>query len=83
MGTGAPITDGRFRHIGDKHPMAFCDFFEQHSQEHQPVGHGEDISVVKVQFELGVRPFTDHVVKVPAQCLDDIDHLTQETHRID
>ena len=38
---------------------------------------------MKVQFKLRITPFADHIVQVPAEPLDDVDHLAEKTHRVD
>ena len=38
---------------------------------------------MKVQFELRIAPFADHIVQVPAEFLKDVDHLAKKTHRVD
>ena len=56
---------------------------QQHAQEHQAVGHPEQVGVAEVELELRVGAFADHILQSPAEVLEDIDDRAEKAHGID
>ena len=83
MRARAPVAQRRFGHVGDEHAMALGDLLQQHAQEGEAVGHGEDVGVAEIELELRIGALGDDVVDVPFEFLENVDQLAEETHRID
>ena len=78
-----PVADGGLRHEGDEHPVLLGDLLQEHAQEHQPVGHLQDVGVAEVELELGVGPLGDDVLQPPAEFLEDVDESAEKPHGVD
>ena len=83
MRARAPVADGRLGHEGDEHALLLGDLLQEDPQKGEPVGHSEHVGVVEVELELRIRPLGDHIVEVPAEPLENVDHLAEEAHRVD
>ena len=74
MRARAPVAGRRLGHEGDEHAVLLGDLLQQDAQEHQAVGHAEHVGVVEIQLELRVGALGDHVVQVPAELFENVDH---------
>ena len=78
-----PIADSGLGHEGDEHAMLLGHLLQQDAQQHQAVGHPQDVRVAEVELELRVGAFRDHVLQPPAELLQDVDERAEEPHGVD
>ena len=83
MRARAPVAGGGLGHVGGEEALLLGDLLQQHAQEHQAVGHADEIRVAEIQLELRVGALADHILQSPAEVFEDVDDRAEEPHGID
>ena len=83
MRAAAPVAGGGLRHEGDEQAVPLGDLLQQHAQEGEAVGHGEDVGIAEVELELRIGALRDDILDAPAEPVEDVHDLAEEADRIE